>query len=142
VIADEDDPDSELLSRHISKADLSDIARIRLEQIFVELRDRMRASGALPMSGQRLVLTGGASELVGAAELAAQIFGKQPRLGRPPAISGLPHPDAGPGFSAPVGLLMHLLEDDLQSDLRLTPEFIATSQSYLARVGQWLRESF
>jgi cell division protein FtsA len=142
VITDEDDRDTELLSRHISKAELSDIARIRLEQIFTDVRERLRASGIAPMSGQRLVLTGGASELVGAAELAARIFGKLPRLGRPRAVSGLPRPEAGPAFAAPIGLLIHLLEDDLKPDAGLAPEIIATSHGYLARVGQWLRESF
>jgi cell division protein FtsA len=142
VITDEDHRNTELLSRHISKAELSDIARIRLEQIFTDVRERLRASGIEPMSGQRLVLTGGASELVGAAELAARIFGKQPRLGRPRAVSGLPRPEAGPAFAAPIGLLIHLLEDDLKLDVGIAPEIIATSHGYLARVGQWLRESF
>jgi cell division protein FtsA len=142
AITDEDDRDTELLSRHISKAELSDIARIRLEQIFTDVREKLRASGIAPMSGQRLVLTGGASELVGAAELAARIFGKQPRLGHPRPVSGLPRPEAGPAFAAPIGLLIHLLEDDLHLDVGLAPEIIAASHGYLARVGQWLRESF
>jgi cell division protein FtsA len=142
TITDEGERGTELLSRHISKAELSEIARIRLEQIFAEVRDRLRVSGVAPMSGHRLVLTGGASELVGAAELAAQMLGKQPRLGRPRPISGLPGREVGPAFAAPAGLLIHLLDDDLRGDVRLKPEIIATSQSYLARVGQWLRESF
>ncbi|MEJ2123994.1 MAG: cell division protein FtsA, partial [Alphaproteobacteria bacterium] len=143
VIAEHDDDlEAEVVARHISKAELSDIARARLEQTFVEVRDRLRASGMEPMSGQRLVLTGGASELMGAVELAGQIFRKQPRLGRPRPVAGLPRPEAGPAFAAPVGLLIHLLEDDLTMDAGVAPEIIATSQGYLARVGQWLRESF
>jgi cell division protein FtsA len=137
-----EDEYAELSSGIISKADLSDVARIRLEEIFVEVCDRLRASGVAPMSGQRLVLTGGSSELIGAAELAAQIFGKQPRLGRPKPTSGLPKQEANPAFSAPLGLLVHLLEDDHGIGVGVTPEIIATSQGYLARVGQWLRESF
>lgn len=129
-------------SRHITKAEISDIARIRLEQIFTEVRDRLDANGVSSMSGQRIVLTGGASELMGAAEFAGEILGKQPRLGRPRAISGLPGPEASPAFAAPVGLLIHLLEDDLKLETAVRPEIIATSQSYFARVGQWLRESF
>jgi len=137
-----EDEYAELSSGIISKADLSDVARIRLEMIFAEVRDRLRASGVAPMSGQRLVLTGGSSELIGAAELAAQIFGKQPRLGRPKPTSGLPKQESNPAFSAPLGLLVHLLEDEHGIGVGVTPEIIATSQGYLARVGQWLRESF
>lgn len=139
---DDDDRDADPLSQHITKAEISDIARIRLEQIFTEIRDRLYAHGVAPMSGQRIVLTGGASELVGVAEFAAQIFGKQPRLGRARAISGLPGQEAGPAFAAPIGLLIHLLEDDLRLETTVTPEIVATGQGYLARVGQWLRESF
>lgn len=138
----DDDHDADLLSRHISKAELSGIARARLEQTFVELRDRMQATGIDSMSGQRLVVTGGASELMGAVELAGQIFGKQSRLGRPRPVAGLPRPEAGPAFAAPVGLLIHLLDDDLTTESTGAPEIIAASQGYLARVGQWLRESF
>jgi cell division protein FtsA len=141
AMADDDDY-AALTSGVISKADLSEVARIRLEQIFTEIRDRLRASGIAPMSGQRLVLTGGSSELIGAAELAGQIFGKQPRLGRPAPASGLPKHEANPAFSAPLGLLVHLLEDGHSIGVGVTPEIIATSQGYLARVGQWLRESF
>jgi cell division protein FtsA len=139
-----EDEYAELSSGIISKADLSDVARIRLEEIFGEVRNRLRASGVAPMSGQRLVLTGGSSELIGAAELAAQTLGKQPRLGRPKPTSGLPKQESNPAFSAPLGLLVHLLEDDhsIGVSVGVTPEIIATSQGYLARVGQWLRESF
>jgi cell division protein FtsA len=140
--ASKDETAAALIYRHISKAELSEIARIRLEQIFVEIRERLTASGAAPLSGQRIVLTGGASELVGAADLAAQIFGKQPRPGRPRAISGLPGAEAGPAFAAPIGLLIHLLDDDLRLENVPAPELIAAGQGYLARVGQWLRESF
>jgi cell division protein FtsA len=143
VIAEpDDDYDTDLLARHISKADLSEITRERLEQIFVEVRNKLRTSGVAPMAGQRLVLTGGASELMGAAELAGQVFGKQVRLGRPRPVAGLPRPEAGPAFSAPIGLLIHLLEDGLEQENSVAPEIIATSHGYLARVGQWLRESF
>lgn len=141
VLAEHDDEQDAELS-HFSKAELSDIARGRLEQIFVEVRDRLNDSGIAAMAGQRLVLTGGASELVGAAELSSHIFGKQTRLGRPRSIAGLPRPEAGPAFAAPIGLLIHLLEDDLGQESGVAPEIIATSQGYLARVGQWLRESF
>jgi cell division protein FtsA len=142
VGAEPDAADAELLSHHISKAELSEIARIRLEQTFEEIRDRLRASGVSAMSGQRIVLTGGASELVGAGELAAQIFGKQPRLGRPRPVSGLPGPEAGPAFAAPIGLLIHLLDGDLEPEAAPAPEIVGAGQGYLARVGQWLRESF
>ena len=80
--------------------------------------------------------------MVGAAELAGQIFGKQARLGRPRPIPGLAAQGAEPAFAAPLGLLVHLLDDDLRLETGVAPEIIAANHGYLARVGQWLRESF
>ena len=126
----------------MAKAELSQVARIRLEEIFVTVRERLRSSGLAALSGQRLVLTGGGSELIGASELAAQVFGKQPRLGRLPAIEGLPQQDSGAPLAAALGSLMHLNQDTDGAGVSITPEIVAASQGYLARVGQWLRESF
>ena len=69
------------------------------------------------------------------------VVGKQPRLGHP-RLAGLPRQVANPAFSAPLGLLVHLLEDGHGVSVGVAPEIIAASQGYLARVGQWLRESF
>jgi len=55
--------------------------------------------------GRRVVLTGGASQLVGARELAARVLDRQVRLGRPHPVRGLPETAQGPAFAAPLGLL-------------------------------------
>jgi cell division protein FtsA len=126
----------------IAKADLSQITRIRLEQIFGEVCERLRSVDGLAPSFRRVVLTGGASEVIGAADLAGSILGKPARLGRPPAIPGMPEGGAGGALAASVGLLVHLLEDDQRPDRAVASEVLGQAQGYLARVGQWLRESF
>lgn len=129
-------------SGHIPQAGISEIVRIRLEEVFVGIRDRMRAAGVISMAGQKLVLTGGGSGIKGAAEVASDIFGKDVRLGRPRAIAGLPGQETGSALSAPVGLLIHLLDGDMRLEADMAPEIVVSGQSYLARIGQWLRESF
>jgi cell division protein FtsA len=130
------------LSGHIPQAGISEITRIRLEDIFAGLRDRMRAAGVIAMAGQKIVLTGGGSTINGAAEVASKVFGKDVRLGRPRPVSGLPGQEAGSAFAAPVGLLIHLLDGDLRLESDGAPEIAASGQGYLARIGHWLRESF
>ncbi len=127
---------------HISQAGISEIVRIRLEEIFGELCDRMRAFGVTSMAGQKIVLTGGGSEINGAAEIASRVFGKDARHSRPRAVSGLPGQDAGSAFAAPVGLLIHLLDGDMRLEAAPSPEIVVSGHGYLARIGQWLRESF
>jgi cell division protein FtsA len=81
------------------------IIRPRLEETFELLKDRLDAAGLGQEMGRRVVLTGGASQLVGARELAGRVLDRQVRSGRPHAIRGLPDTAAGPAFAAPLGLL-------------------------------------
>ncbi|MDQ2801677.1 MAG: cell division protein FtsA, partial [Pseudomonadota bacterium] len=66
------------------------IIRPRLEETFELVRDQLNSAGLGQESGNRVVLTGGASQLVGARELASRILGRQIRLGRPAPLRGLP----------------------------------------------------
>lgn len=127
---------------HPAKAELSAIIRARIEDIFEQIRGRLEASGAAPAAGQRLVLTGGGSELLGVAELAAAVFNKAARAGRPRALVGLPEPEAGPAFASAIGLILHLLDDGEDSNIGLGEGARRNNGGYFARVGQWLRESF
>jgi cell division protein FtsA len=81
------------------------IIRPRLEEIFEIVKDRLENSGLSRMAGARVVLTGGACQLAGARELAAQILGRQVRLGRPVGLRGLPDAASGPAFATGAGLL-------------------------------------
>jgi cell division protein FtsA len=51
------------------------------------------------------VLTGGASQLQGARDLAAVVLDKQVRIGRPLRLAGLSDQTGGPAFSACAGLI-------------------------------------
>jgi cell division protein FtsA len=81
------------------------IIRPRLEETFELVRDRIEGSGLGRAAGTRVVLTGGASQLVGARELAARILDRHVRLGRPSGLRGLPDAASGPAFATAAGLL-------------------------------------
>jgi cell division protein FtsA len=84
---------------------LNSIIRPRLEETFELIRDRLDAAGVGKAAGRRLVLTGGASQLPGASELAARVFGKQVRVAGPSGITGLGDAVSGPAFSAVAGVV-------------------------------------
>jgi cell division protein FtsA len=67
------------------------------------VRERLEGFGSI--SGTRVVLTGGASQLQGVREMAATILDRQVRVGRPAPLRGLPESAAGPAFATAVGLL-------------------------------------
>ena len=84
---------------------LNSIIRPRLEETFELIRDRLDVAGVMEAGGRSMVLTGGASQLPGATEVAARIFGKQVRCAGPSGITGLGDAVAGPAFSAVAGIV-------------------------------------
>lgn len=90
--------------RTVSRAELIGIMRPRVEEILEEVRARLDAAGFEHMPSQQIVLTGGASQVMGLDGLASRILGQQVRLGRPLRVHGLPQSATGPGFSGAVGL--------------------------------------
>ena len=71
------------------------------------------------------MLTGGGSQLTGLPELAANMFGRPVRLGRPRAMSGLPAAAGAPDFAAAIGLLLHWARGDDRLSGRAEQRFLA-----------------
>lgn len=90
--------------RTVSRAELIGIMRPRVEEILEEVRARLDAAGFEHLPSQQIVLTGGASQIMGLDGLASRILGQQVRLGRPLRVHGLPQAATGPGFAGAVGL--------------------------------------
>lgn len=127
----------------IPKSMLTGIIRPRLEETLELVRDRLRASGFEHYAGKHVVLTGGASQLTGARELAQRILGRQVRVGRPLGVEGLPEALAGPAFTASAGLLVYPQVEEAEAiDFQNVMPARGAATGYLARVGQWIRESF
>jgi len=130
-----------------TRADIAAIVRARLEDMFSQLQERLEQAGCDPAVTERVVLTGGGAQLVGATELAGRIFGGEARLGRPEAVTGLP-PNADPALAASVGALNYLLrvptERRVSAPAPHAPAMsaYAPASGYFAKVGQWLRENF
>ncbi|MEM9715490.1 MAG: cell division protein FtsA [Pseudomonadota bacterium] len=127
--------------REISRSDLIGVMRPRLEEILEDVRERLKEANFDYLPGQRIVLTGGMSDLPGIDGLATRILGQQVRLGRPMRIQGLPQAATGPGFSAAVGLILysaHPQDECWDFDL---PEIGLQTRS-LKRAFRWFRENW
>jgi cell division protein FtsA len=81
------------------------IIRPRLEETFEMVRDRLDGAGLGRAASGRVVLTGGASQLVGVRDLAHKILDRPVRLGRPSAVRALAESASGPAFATATGLL-------------------------------------
>lgn len=126
----------------ITKAQLAVIIRPRIEEILDLMRRRLAASGLAAEVTQHLVLTGGGSQLTGLPELAANMFGRPARLGRPRALSGLPAVANAPDFAAGIGLLLQWGRGEDRLQARSEQRFLRTGTGYFAKVGEWIRDNF
>jgi cell division protein FtsA len=131
------------LPNQIPRSALTRVIRPRVEEILELVRDRLTASGFAGRVGKQIVLTGGASQLTGLGEVARHVLGRNVRLGRPLGVAGLPEAAKGPAFAAAVGLLIYPQVAQIEQFEHKNRRSGWGGQSgYLARVGQWIRESF
>ena len=126
----------------ITKAQLAMIIRPRIEEILDLMRRRLAASGLAAEVTQHLVLTGGGSQLTGLPELAANMFGRPVRLGRPRSMSGLPAAAARP--ISPRRSACCCIGRAATTGCRAAREqrFLRTGTGYFAKVGEWIRDNF
>jgi cell division protein FtsA len=127
----------------VPRSMLTGIIRPRLEEIFEMVRDRLEEAGCGRLGAGRVVLTGGASQLSGVREVAAQWLDRQVRLGVPAQLQGAPDSARAPGFAVAAGLLTYALMPD--ASCVLPSGAVGESHrhpGYLRRVGRWLADSF
>jgi cell division protein FtsA len=124
---------------HMTKAELAEVIRPRVTAIGHHIRQRLEECEMTAYAGRCLVLTGGTSQLTGLAEFMAAELGRPVRVAGPQAISGLPPAFSSSAFSTVVGLLVAEAQG---AGRRIYRNRDAGSESYLKRVGSWLREGF
>ena len=119
------------------------IVKPRIEEILEMVRDRLASSPFAVEPSANVILTGGASQLSGLADLAARILNRPVRIARPLGISGMPEAAKGPAFAAATGLLVYPQVAHLEHfEPRRMGNARAGRGGYIARVGRWLKESF
>ena len=125
----------------VSRSALTRIIRPRVEETLELTRDLLAKSGFAAAVGQRVVLTGGASQLTGLAEAARRILGKNVRVGRPLGVQGLPEAAKSPAFAAAVGLIIYPQVAQIEQFRAQRPGHGAMTgtDGYLTRVGRWFK---
>ena len=129
-------------SNPIPRSHIIGIIRPRLEEVFEIIADKLAFNDTSIHVGRNVVLTGGASQLIGMRDLAAQILSKQVRLGKPHFITGMADSISGPAFSSVVGMLNFLnnrpKEDSLFDSKKPSSGIIHKIQN----LWKWLKDNF
>lgn len=127
--------------RQVSRSELIGVMRPRVEEILEDARDRLDAAGFEHLPSQRIVLTGGGSQIPGLEELASRILGRQVRMGKPLRVQGLPPAATGPAFSSAVGLALHAVHpQDECWDFEMPVDQVGGRS--LRRAVRWFRENW
>jgi cell division protein FtsA len=127
-------------SERVRRSKLTGIIHARMEEIFSELQSRLAKGGFDVAAGRRAVLTGGASQLAGARELATRVLGKQVRLGKPLSLPGLAAATAGPAYATALGLLIAGATSQAEMN-DPNPPHATTKVERKGGIGRWLSAS-
>jgi cell division protein FtsA len=104
-------------ARQLSRMTLAEVVEPRYEEIFSLVQAELQRAGLEELLGSGIVLTGGCSKIVGAVELAEDVFKMPVRLGLPRGIEGLEEVIDNPIYSTGVGLLLYGRQQQLERQL-------------------------
>ena len=91
--------------RTIQRAEACDIIEARMREVFEQLGAQISAAGKGGILPAGIVLTGGAAQLHGIAELGREVLQMPVRVAGPTAVGGLVDHLLTPAFSTSIGLL-------------------------------------
>ncbi len=95
------------VQQRYSRRDLARVIELRMDEMLSLVKLQLDRSGLEQFLGAGLVLTGGASLLDGAIELAERVFGLPVRLGKPIGFSGIKEVLDNPIYATGTGLAQY-----------------------------------
>ena len=126
--------------RILSRQILGEISEPRMEEIFTMIQQEIVRGGCEDMVAAGVVLTGGATLVEGAVELAEQVFNLPVRRGIPIAIGGLVDVVRSPMYSTGVGLVITGAKNFDQRRFRVRDRNVYGKVK--DRMKEWLGEIF
>ena len=93
--------------KRLPRRALAEVVEARYEELFSLALTELRRSGLEEMISAGIVLTGGASKIQGAQELAERVFKIPVRIGRPNHVTGMADIINNPIYATGVGLLVY-----------------------------------
>lgn len=132
----------QLYGKSIQRGEIAQIVQPRIEETFESILRVLRSADLGVAYPSRIVLTGGASQLVGVHEIAMNVMQMPVRLGRPLAADVLGNAYRTPNYAAVAGLLAMCFETN--HDVTQTFKEEPQSEGFLGlgQIYRWLRENF
>jgi len=128
--------------RQLSTRSLAEICEPRYEELFALVRAEIRRSGFQDILAAGVVLTGGASSITGAVDLAESVFQMPVRLGYPERVSGLVDAVKNPQNATGVGLLLYGYRQEFQTGSSEALEKDPGIKGVWGRMKRWFKGNF
>jgi cell division protein FtsA len=125
-------------SRRLARQTLAQVVEARYRELYSLVLAELRRSGLENMVAAGLVLTGGASRIEGAGELAEEIFHMPVRLATPQGVNGLSDVVSNAIHATGVGLLLYGSKADFSRSLINNN----AGDTIVDRVRSWFRGEF
>lgn len=124
----------------IPRSSLVTIIQPRLKEIFYYIEKKLEKAGFNSLIGQRIVLTGGASQLPGMRDFASGMLKRSVRIGKPICFSGAREGER-PEFSTVSGLICYTKTDEFQRMAGFMGHHEKNRRNLWRQITSWLREN-
>lgn len=131
---------SERSGQKIPARMLAEVIEARYEELFCLVKAELQRSGFEDLVASGLVLTGGASQLPGAQQLAEAIFRMPVRIGTPQGIAGADEIMGNPKYATGVGLLLYGQQQ--QQGLIQQPLLQSGATGLWGKMRSWFQGNF
>ena len=125
--------------KRLSRQSLAQIIESRYEELFTLVQQELQKSGYEHLIGAGIVLTGGSSNILGAVELAEEIFHIPVRIGIPRNVTGSAEIVKNPQYATALGLLMEASENDNLQKKRYN---LPTTNSFFSKMKTFIKGHF
>lgn len=123
-------------AKQVSEVALARIVQPRYEELFILVRNEIRRMGFEELIPSGIVLTGGASQVKGAVELAEHVFDMPVRTGAPANVTGNEQITGNPHFSTAIGLLLYAHKQGAEGNVVRSS---ASEGSVFKKIKHWFQ---
>ena len=134
--------DDEGAMHQASKALIREVVKPRIDGLVDLIAERMAEAGLEKLAVRRVVLTGGASQLIGLDQAWSARLGCLTRIGRPQPIGRMPTSMCSAAFATVIGLVYVGAEPKAEVSMGGGSEIGRRERGYIDRMQRWIRESF
>ncbi|MFW0039297.1 MAG: cell division protein FtsA [Coxiella endosymbiont of Dermacentor silvarum] len=127
------------LLKQVQKRVLAQVVAARYEELFELVLTELQHSGFEDLISAGIVLTGGASRILGCIELGERIFHMPVRIGLPQYVTGLTDIRDNPIYATAVGLLIHSHQNQINNRPMLD---LDRGLSLWQRMRNWFQGNF